>query len=325
MINKPYVLIVSTLADVATDDVVRRLSTCAIPHRRLNTEDYPFARTVVFKPQAMDDTQWLESEHEMLPPPATIWYRRLRSPAKPDGMDSGVYDFCLQENRATLLGAVLGCSSRWMSHPTAIWQSEHKPFQLSLAARVGLRIPKTVITNDPSAVRKAFAEFQSMVVKPVRTGHVMYQGHEFSIFTSRLLREHLDELESAKWSPAIYQELIPKRFDVRVTIVGKRVFAAAIDSQSDPKSLIDWRQTSNPQLPHYPTTLPKDVTARLLDLMDLLGLNFGAVDLIETPDGDYVFLEVNPNGQWLWIDDMLELGISDAIVEWLSGPTHLCQ
>jgi glutathione synthase/RimK-type ligase-like ATP-grasp enzyme len=152
-----------------------------------------------------------------------------------------VYEFCLQETRATLLGIILGLSTRWMSHPSAIWSSEFKPFQLSLAARLGLSVPPTIITNDPSSIRSAFDQFGAMIAKPVRRGHITEDGRTCAIFTSQVLKEHLDEIESARYSPAIYQALIPKRFDVRVTIVGRQVFAAAIDSQSDPAAIIDWR------------------------------------------------------------------------------------
>ena len=97
------------------------------------------------------------------------------------------------------------------------------------------------------------------------------------------------------------------------------MFVAGIDSQSDPLAMIDWRQTGNEQLPHFPETLPSNVTNRLLQMMDALGLQFAAIDMIQTPAGEYVFLEVNPSGQWLWLDDMLCLGISDAVTEWLGG------
>jgi glutathione synthase/RimK-type ligase-like ATP-grasp enzyme len=120
-------------------------------------------------------------------------------------------------------------------------------------------------------------------------------------------------------SPAIYQALVPKRFDLRVTIVGQRIFAAAIDSQSDPAAVVDWRHTDNPRLPHHSVSLPEHVADKLLRLMDSFRLTFGAIDMIHTPDDDYVFLEVNPSGQWLWLDDMLEFGISNAVAEWLAG------
>jgi glutathione synthase/RimK-type ligase-like ATP-grasp enzyme len=103
-----------------------------------------------------------------------------------------------------------------------------------------------------------------------------------------------------------------------VTIVGQRIFAASIDSQSDPNATIDWRKTENPLLPHAPIELPKPLQQSLLELMMRLSLSYGAIDLVLTPDGRYVFLEVNPNGQWLWIDEMLSLGISQSIAEWLS-------
>jgi glutathione synthase/RimK-type ligase-like ATP-grasp enzyme len=239
-------------------------------------------------------------------------------------MDGGIYAFCLQENRAALLGSVMNRNVRWMSHPAAVWQAEYKPFQLSLAADLGFSIPRTVVTNDPAAIRAAFADFGSMVIKPTRTGHLTHKGQEFAIFTSRVLEEHLDQLDNARLSPAIYQPLVPKRFDLRITIVGQQIFAAAIDSQSVPTAVIDWRQTSNPRLPHHPVHLPEALMSLLLRLMDSLRLTYAAIDMIQTPDGEYVFLEVNPNGQWLWLDDMLEFGISSAVAEWLAGPKSVC-
>ncbi|MBZ5551071.1 MAG: MvdD family ATP-grasp ribosomal peptide maturase [Acidobacteriia bacterium] len=314
-----HVLILSTLADAATDDVVRRLTQFGIPFKRLNTENYPFSSTLTFRPDKTNRRDWIAVDGEPIPVPYRIWYRRVRSPAKPDGMDDGVYTFCLQENRAALLGSIVDLPGPWMSHPAAVWQAEHKPFQLTRAAELGLRIPRTVVTNDPLVIRKAFSEFQEMVVKPVRTGYIVHKGQEFAIFTSRVMEQHLEELESARWSPAIYQALIPKRFDLRITIIGRKIFAAAIDSQSDPAATLDWRQTNNPRLPHLPFTLPEEIATRLFRLMDSLRLTFGAIDMIQDPDGEYVFLEVNPSGQWLWLDDMLQLGISDAVAEWLAG------
>jgi glutathione synthase/RimK-type ligase-like ATP-grasp enzyme len=321
MMNSAHVLILSTRADVATDDVVRRLAARGVAHTRLNTEDFPFSRTLAYQPGK--GTDWLTCDGEPLAIPTSVWYRRLRSPSRPQEMDDGVYQFCLQENRAAVLGSALGISAQWMSYPAAVWKSEFKPFQLSLASRLGLPIPPTIITNDPAAIRRAFAQFGSMIAKPAKSGYFTCDGQAFSIFTSRVLEQHLEELDSAKWSPAIYQGLIPKRFDVRVTIVGRRVFAAAIDSQSDPSAIIDWRQTTNPHLPHKKIDLPDRIVTLLMRMMDSLGLTFGAIDLIQSTDGEFVFLEINPNGQWLWIDDILDLGISDAVADWLAQPPLL--
>jgi glutathione synthase/RimK-type ligase-like ATP-grasp enzyme len=319
MSDDQAVLVVSTIADMATDVVVRCLADSGVPCLRVNTENYPFADTLTHESGCGAQSPSIKFNGEPLAMPRSIWYRRMRTPSKPEGMDAGVYDFCLQETRAALLGSILSLSSRWMSHPRDIWQAENKPFQLRAASAVGLCIPRTIITNEPKAIRQAYADFGQMIVKPTRTGYVIREGKEYSIFTSRVLEEHLDQLECARYSPSIYQEMIPKKFDLRITIVGRKIFAAAIDSQSEPEAVVDWRHTADPNLPHHAIVLPAQIENQLMKLMDSLGLTFGAIDMIETPAGDYVFLEVNPSGQWLWLDDILSLGISRALAEWLAG------
>ena len=317
MTTEQNVLIVSTVADVATDHVVQRLRQLGVPHRRLNTEDFPFSATISFEVETAGHKR-VAVGGESVAPPSAIWYRRIRTPTRPSGMEQGVYDFCLHETRAALLGSILSLNGRWMSAPHDVWRAEFKPLQLAVAAEVGLKIPPTFVTNDAQVVRRAFSTLKSMVVKPAMSGNVVYDGREHAIYTSRLLEEHLEYLDQAQLSPAIYQGLVEKRYDIRATIIGDRILAAAIDSQSDPDAAVDWRHTSNPSLPHHRIELPPDLCSTLLALMRRLNLNFGAVDLVQTPDGEFVFLEVNPNGQWLWLDDQLDLGVTDAIAAWLS-------
>jgi glutathione synthase/RimK-type ligase-like ATP-grasp enzyme len=127
----------------------------------------------------------------------------------------------------------------------------------------------------------------------------------------------LEMIDSLQIAPVIYQELIPKRFDVRVTIVGNRVFAAAIHSQEVDSARIDWRRTNTEHLPHSVHRLPTTIEAKILDFMDRLKLRYGALDFVLTPSDEYVFLEVNPNGQWVWLEDLLKLPISKSIAIWL--------
>lgn len=316
------VLIVSSILDTATDQVIKRLLSRGVPHYRINTEELPFTRTMTLDLRAEEEFDSLCFEGKKNLNPSSIWYRRVRSPARPENMENSVYEFCLQENRAALLGNISGFNTRWMSHPAEVWRSELKPYQLQLARTIGLPTPKTLITNDPNLIRQAFTQFDGMIVKPCRSGHVVVGGKERSIFTSRLLSEHLQYVEEARLSPAIYQELIPKRFDIRVTVVGREVFSVAIHSQTDPAAEVDWRNTTNPDLPHTSIKIPAELEEKILVLMSRLGLSFGAIDLVETPGGDYFFLEINPNGQWLWIDDKLQLGITDAVADWLAGDSN---
>lgn len=316
---------VSTKVDAASDEVEVRLREGGAEVTRIDTEDVPFEAllTTELGPGS-------EARVSFSPPvqPACIslstatslWYRRVRAPEPPAEMNPGVYDFCAREARAAVLGAVQAIAAigvPCMSPPARVWAAEHKVLQLQVARAVGLPIPDTVVTNDPDAVIAAFARFGGeMIAKPTRTGYVDTGTEELAIYTSRVLEEHLERVEDARWSPAIYQRLVEKRCDVRVTIVGRELFVAEIDSQTDECAAVDWRRTQNPDLPHRRAALPTPLTDTLRRYMGTLGLEFGAVDLVRTPDDGYVFLEINPNGQWLWIDDCLDLGITDAVASW---------
>ena len=133
-------------------------------------------------------------------------------------MGEGVATFCRLETRSAIIGSIIGEKTRWMSHPSRIWQAEHKAYQLTLAAQHGLTIPRTVITNSPVKIREAFEQFDGMIVKPVRSGYLVKDNVEHAVYTSRVLEEHLDELESARWSPSIYQEHIRKHTSVRLEV-----------------------------------------------------------------------------------------------------------
>lgn len=310
------VLIVSTAVDVATDAVVSILSTRGITVLRVNTEDLPFDSSMSFDYQQSCATKM--SFGGLSISPRAIWYRRLRTPEKPSAMDSGIYDFCLRENRAAFIGGLMTQQVRWMNHPVSVWQGEFKSYQLHVAQSVGLKIPPTIVSNDPVEVARACKNLGDMIIKPARSGHFWKDGEEYSVFTSALTEEDLDSLDDARWAPSIYQQRVHKDVDVRATFVGGRIFAAAIHSQTDPAAAVDWRRTEDPDLPHSVIELPELICIQLRLLMARLDLVFGCIDLVRKPDGTYVFLEVNPSGQWLWLDDQLNLGISEAVADWLT-------
>ena len=312
-----YVLILTAADDTATDEVITHLTDRGIPHKRLNTERYPFSSCLTFEPEKIGRDGQIVFDGESVLTPSSIWYRRMRTPPRPEEMqDDGIYKFCSLEARASLMGSVLGLQGRWMSYPSDIWQAEHKPFQLVVARQFGLQIPATVVTNDPDTVRRFFKDRREIIVKPVSGGQFSWEGGEFVVFTSQVLEHHLQEVESAQWSPAIYQALIPKRFDLRITIVGQKILSVDIEYKNETSAMHDSRRVG--MLPMHPITLPFAIGEALFRMMDSLRLRFAAIDMIQTPEGDFVFLEINPNGQWLWLDDNLQLGISEAVAAWLA-------
>ena len=201
---------------------------------------------------------------------------------------------------------------------------EEKCCQLFLAAKVGLDIPPTLYTTRPSLARE-FHEVvgDSIIYKPFRTyAHVIEATAGQPIRTSILYTRRVnpdDLVESADDipTPSIFQPYIEKAYELRVVVVGRRLYACAIHSQQSEISREDWRRYDLDNTPYVPHELPEDVAEKLRALMDALGLVFGSVDMIVTPEGKYVFLEINPNGQFDWVAKRAGLPIYEALADLL--------
>lgn len=183
-----------------------------------------------------------------------------------------------------------------------------------MAHNLGFAVPDTLVTNDLRQAQCFLSEGAS-VAKPLREALLEENGKGRVIFTSRL-----DELVGADEAriaaaPVIFQREIQKRSDIRATVVGDAVYAAEILSQEHDETMTDWRRGSRPDLPHRLHELPDDLHRKCVRLVQTLGLRFGAVDLILDGDGSYWFLEVNPNGQWAWIENRTGLPLTKAIVD----------
>jgi glutathione synthase/RimK-type ligase-like ATP-grasp enzyme len=201
---------------------------------------------------------------------------------------------------------------------------EEKCCQLALAAKVGLAIPPTLFTARLPEAR-AFSDEHggSLIYKPFRPYLRMIEaeGNRPSrlqrLLTNRVGPEQLVEGEGFLPTPGIFQPYVDKQVELRVIAVGRRLFACAIHSQRSARAREDWRRYDLDNTPHEPYELPGDVAARLRALMERLGLVYGAIDLIVTPEGEHVFLEINPNGQFDWVADLAGLPIYEHLAAML--------
>lgn len=204
----------------------------------------------------------------------------------------------------------------WVSKPSNIKKAESKISQLCIAPKLGFKIPKTIITNNPEDVRRFYHECGGDIInKTLIKGMVEHDGKTMAIYTHRIEEKHLDMLESIRLVPCVFQERVEKKLELRITVVGNQVFAAEIHSQISQKTRDDWRRYDIDNTPHKIHNLPPIIKKSCIDLARYYGLAFGAIDMIITPNEDYVFLEINPNGQWLWIERLTGFPISEAIAD----------
>ncbi len=312
------VLLVTTSYDVAPKYVGRALDRRGVPYFRLDTDRFPTEIRSNFDPHGeltiIDDDCRVSAKKIK-----SVWYRRSVKPNLPVDLKPGVRDFCERECRAFLEGVLATLQTkRWLSDPQAIRNAERKPYQLSVAARLGFILPATVVTNDGEAAR-SFAERHRVVAKAVSSGYISEPDGVQAVFTSSLTPGDLDDLSGLSLAPVTFQEHISKASDIRVTVVEDEVYAAEIRSQDQESSRVDWRAAQDANLEHMTHELPLTVANRCRRLVSCLGLVFGAIDLALTTDGRYIFFEINPNGEWVWIEDQLGFPISDSIAAWLNA------
>ena len=243
---------------------------------------------------------------------AAVWWRRPQHPSVEGAVDKpGHQNFALSESAEALSGLWQSLDAFWINDPVRDVVAGRKAYQLQLAARLGLEVPQTLITNCTQAARE-FVQRQGV-------GKVIYKAFsatETDWRETRLLREEeLAQLENVKYAPVIFQSYIEADVDLRITVVGDKIFPAAIHSQ-DTSYKVDFRMDIG-QARIEPATLPTDVEAKLFALMNRLGLVYGAIDMRRRPDGSHVFLEVNPAGQWLFIERSSGQPITAALAELL--------
>lgn len=244
-----------------------------------------------------------------------VWARKIWPPRLSDDLDERYSAMCMGESAAALEGFLDALhDARWVNDLECQRAAENKQRQLRLAARVGLRVPRTLVTNDPAAARQFFAETEGeTVAKLLRPVEISMDAAQPFVYTSRVREEDLANAESLRHSPMVFQELIPKAYELRVAFVAGEVFAGAIDASGTSRGQVDWRRVAREECRWLEAQLPVEVASGLCALMSELGLVFGAVDLICTPSGEYVFLEVNPGGEWGMLERDLGLPISQAI------------
>lgn len=311
-------LLVTNRRDITMDYVVAELQRRGTSYFRLNTEQLPQALCTMapFPRQAWSielDGSRISGENI-----TGAYFRRPGAPSIPKTVgDAGEKSYIEAEWSSFLKSLYTRLEGLWLNSPTDIWLAEDKPKQLLLAHQIGFNVPEATITNDINSARKV-TQLGSAIGKPLRQA-LLSGEQERVIFTTRLSKLKDTDAAAIALTPFIVQSEIRKKYDVRVTAVGDKLFATAILSQACSETEVDWRQGSRPDLRHERIELPGAVQEQCRELLCRMNLRYGAIDFICDEAGRLWFLEINPNGQWAWIENLTGYRIAEAIVDELEG------
>jgi RimK-like ATP-grasp domain len=321
------ILVITSKADVHCDYVAIKLRQKGYDIIRLNTEDM----LLNTKYELTIDEKGVVSYHFYIKDAdihfekndfKVVWFRK---PLPIDEIENcgeaSIQNFIETEYREFLLSFYGICKSKTWVNP--FWSNRiagHKLPNLELAQSLGLNIPKTIITNNPETATR-FAEncAWNILVKPFLFEGFNLNGDEYySPFAKKVTKEaFLLNQGAIQFAPTFLQEYIEKSIELRVTVIGTKIFTAAIHSQTNPASIHDFRCGNAEQILHEPYQLPLDIEEKLLKFNDTYQLRFSTFDIILTPDGKFVFLECNPNGQWYWIEELAKLPMAEAMADLL--------
>lgn len=252
-----------------------------------------------------------------------VYYRRLamiRGHGLWRHIPESTRQFAVAEAEATLFGICHSLTDRpWVNHFAGLETHVNKPAGLMIARDVGMSIPDTVITNDPDVVEEFFEKHDGNIIFKAASMNAVHMTEAYSalFYTSRVKREHLLRRDLISALPGIYQAEVKRKDELRITVIDGVLFVARV-IPANPNQ-VDWRRGMGAGLRFEQAVLPDDFARMIFDFMDKAGLRYGAIDVIVTPDGEYVFLEVNPQGAYLWLERELGLPITEAIASALIG------
>lgn len=314
--------ILTNSQDVTASFLIPALEKSGMPFIRFDTDSV--LRNAVFQfsigiPRLQLNGSWYEPRQI-----SNIWYRRpeeFRSDRFDDTPEGKYARAEWTEFFENFFAHVP--KERWMNHPSANASASRKLEQLSTACQFGMKVPDTLVTQEPEELKAFYAKHGGrLIVKPLSSGYVERGKEEADslIYTNQLRLADLEKLDDLATCPTLFQEFIQKDYDVRITVVDTELTAVKLEAkETDGTQRCDIRRNNMAGVEHSVIDLPEHVVAGIWKLVKKYGLRFAAIDMVVSLVGEWLFLEINPNGQWAWIDQVAETNITASFVKAFSN------
>ena len=235
----------------------------------------------------------------------SIWYRRPATVDTSYVSDVGVQRYIEEETQVCLDYILYSLKdiAVWYNFPLNNKFASNKLLQIEVAFKCGLNIPDTIITNIYKNLKYFFDSHESTSTKGLTKSNFLFNGVTYPKLNRIVSKDEVVESNfNPKFGPTLFQQYINKQSDVRIVFIKGLVFAFEIKSQELELSREDFRGVSPDKLTHAVIELPKKVVNGILKFCNFYGLNFSCFDFVLNSKGEFIFIENNPNGQWLWLE-----------------------
>lgn len=246
----------------------------------------------------------------------SIWWRRPFPISYPDYLTKEETDFANKEYGGYLNAIWSLTNCYWIDHPWRLRQSSHKIEQLVRARQMGFKIPSTLVSKRRDQIEDFYQQNKGRIIYKVLSDPLLeteVENGDLMVKTTLVTPEIIDGMNHLELVPCLFQKLEDKQHELRITVIGDEVFAAEIHSQTRPETSLDWRDYTV-EIPYKKAKVPLEFEKLCLAYVRSYGLNYSAMDFIYTPEGEYIFLENNPAGQFIFVEIQVpELKMIDAL------------
>lgn len=318
------VVVITRDEDVTADLVCAELVAREVPVVRLDLADFPERLTQVAY-LVNGRAHWTGAlvgryRDVDLENVRSVWYRKPSTFRFHEAMTSTEQQWAAAEATNGFGGVLTALhSAAWCNHPHLSAAAELKPRQMATAVACGLRVPDTLLTNDPEQARDFCSVHRAdgVIYKPLRGGPASENGQHVALRAVPVTAEEIDE--NVRRTTHQFQARVPCAYAVRMTVVGRRLFAVRLDPPSGADEALDWREYDTADLRYTPIDVPRPVAGGVLRMMTAFGLRYAAPDFIVDHDDQWSFVgDLNPNGQWGWIAGHTGLPIAAALADELT-------
>ena len=312
------ILILTDMNDKHADIVCDKLSELNQNFFRFNLDVDSLKKTQI----TFNDKNWIINSNNMTINTndiKSIWARRAFVELTLDENCNNDVDFKIWRNEwnKTLLGLYVRLKKcNWLGEIRNSFRGENKYLQREIAHKIGFIQPMQIVSNNKEDLIEFTDKNNDNVVLKLMSQEFYETEDGFKgLYVNKITKNDLNAFNIKDENPIVLQEYIDKDYEVRYTVVGDKHFVCKIDSQISCKTKVDWRRYDITNTPHLEIKPPNSIKEKVNKLMDELNLNFGALDFVVKKNGDWVFLEINTMGQWLWIETLTGMKISDEITQ----------